>query len=466
MSPSSIFASLQQRGLIALTDTVTHRGGSPVDLNFDRRCSALFFAYKSTTTSAARRLQAASSSTAPPPQRQRAQARLCRARLLARHAALAWRWRPQLARRTTRARRRREASRRRSVLLFSYGPITVTAAWRARPASSSAASPARDSERLRACAAQDTRAGLALEAPTGTSHHESAPKETGLSPAQCPVFLVWADHNQRGTARTHSNPECCVTSPRQRAHARLRRERHATLAWLWGPQLARRTTGARQRREASRRRSALPFSYEPITICAARRGARAQQARVLRYQPETASAGAPAPRHERRLLGVGGCSWHVEPRARAKEEKLSQAQCPSFLIWSDHNRRGTARAYSNLECCASPQRQRAPKRLRRARHVALACRWRPQLARRITGARQRREASRRRSALLSSYDLVTTSAARCARTVSPSAASQPRESERRRHCAAQDTRAGLALEAVAGTSHHRSAPKETGLTPA
>jgi len=113
-----------------------------------------------TISRAARRAQAASFRTAPPPRRQRAQARLRRAR----HAALACRWRPQLARRTTAARRRRHASRRHGGLLrevpSEHNQRAATARARSKLACC-ASSP--ETESAGAPALSDTRAGFCVE---------------------------------------------------------------------------------------------------------------------------------------------------------------------------------------------------------------------------------------------------------------------------------------------------------------
>ena len=112
---------------------------------------------------------------------------------------------------------------------------------RARRKLECCASSPETAKRQRACAV------LASEAAADTSHHGRAPKERGLSLAQCSFH----------------------------GHDRLQPARHGTRAKL--------------------------------ECCAS--------------SPETASAGASAPRDKRRWLGVGGCSWHVAPRARAEGER-------------------------------------------------------------------------------------------------------------------------------------------------
>ena len=104
----------------------------------------------------------------------------------------------------------------------------------------------------------------------------------------------------------------------------MRHARNAALAWRWAPQLARRTAVLRQRREASRRHSAL--SQGTGRPQSARHGARAQQVRVLRLLPrDSQRRHARAERDTRRWLGVGRHSWYVASRP-SKERALSLAQ--------------------------------------------------------------------------------------------------------------------------------------------
>ena len=104
------------------------------------------------------------------------------------------RWRPQMACRTTAARRRRQVFRSISpVHRPSIGPtpITASAARRARATSSHGApSPQRwraQAPFLRKCAS--AQVGLPLEAAAAMSQHGRAPKERGLSLVQCPSLV-------------------------------------------------------------------------------------------------------------------------------------------------------------------------------------------------------------------------------------------------------------------------------------
>ena len=92
---------------------ISYHGRAPKERGFSlvwRTC----IGQTPTTANAVRRASAAASSAAPPPERQRAPARVG----LLHTRQKAWRWRPQLARPTVAARRRREASRLCSVLLW------------------------------------------------------------------------------------------------------------------------------------------------------------------------------------------------------------------------------------------------------------------------------------------------------------------------------------------------------------
>ena len=91
--------------------------------------------------------------------------------------------------------------------------------------------------------------------------------------------------------------------------------------WRWRRQLARRTTGARRRREASYPTSIFLYAIRrPHPAGAARR----THAESLIAAPTPRRQGAPArlrlARHAA-LVGVGGRSWHVTPRARAEIDR-------------------------------------------------------------------------------------------------------------------------------------------------
>ena len=102
------------------------------------------------------------------------------------------------------------------------------------------------------------------------------------------------------------------------------------------------------------------FCHGQTTIIAVRRVRTATLSAVSVWQCcasslVTATAGAPAPRYSANWLGVGGRSWHVAPRVSTEGERPLAGVALSHRAWVDDNyiQRGTARAHSKLECCAS-----------------------------------------------------------------------------------------------------------------
>ena len=153
---------------------------------------------------------------------------------------------------------------------------------------------------------------------------------------------------------------------RECAGTRDTQARHAALAWCWRPQLARHTTVARRRRDASRRHGALlqsAFRAQP-----ARHGASEKEARVLRLLPRYRECRcACAEQDTRRWLGVEDRSWHVEPRPHADGEMPLAGTAPFYEVSYGQNQPAAARARSKPACYAAtppPQRQRAQVRLR------------------------------------------------------------------------------------------------------
>ena len=329
----------------------SHHGRAP-KREASRRRSVLSYEHEPTTTSAARRARAASSSAAPPPKRQRAPRRL---RVRTRQPA----WQLEAAAGASHHGAHAEGERpldRRSALLTGIGrPQPARHGARAQQARVLRLLP-RDSEQRATCCV--TRgAVLALEAAAGTSHHEArAEGERPLAGAVL-LFRARADHNQRGTARASASSSAAPPPQRQRAHAHA--PRRGTRRWLG--------VGGRSWHVAPRARAegerplagAVSFyRHRPPTTSAARRARAASSSAAPPPQRQRAQARRAA-RGTRRWLGVGGRSLHVAPRRAPKERGLSPAQC-RFVVPADHNQRGTARARSKLECCASSQRQRAP----------------------------------------------------------------------------------------------------------
>ena len=171
-----------------------------------------------------------------------------------------------------------------------------------------------------------------------------------------------------------------------------------------------------------------------------------------------------AMRETRRWLGVGCRSWHAAPRARAEGKRPLDGAVRFGTAWVDHNQRGTARAFSKLECCASSlvtasAGMPAPHDMRRWFGVG-GCSWHVTPRGRTVGERpligavpfcrlwtvynQRRMGSARSKLECYASSPVTASAG----------APVPREAR----CAS------LASKTAACTSHHKRVTNESGLS--
>ena len=135
-------------------------------------------------------------------------------------------------------------------------PIAVSAAQRARAASSRVLQPRERQPaqwRLFACHAN---AGCMLEATAHTSQHGLSPKERGLPPIRCHSLSRGTSIATRHGARTRQARVLChLKTDSQRSGARARATRMPAARWI--SQLARRTTALLRKREASRRCYAL-----------------------------------------------------------------------------------------------------------------------------------------------------------------------------------------------------------------
>ena len=167
-----------------------------------------------------------------------------------------------------------------------------------------------------------------MEATSGASHNGHVPKERRLSLAQChlPAHEPTRTSETSAARRERSKLECCVSSlvtastgapvppPDMRRWLGVRDS-----SWHVTPQA--RAEGERPLAGAV---SLLGVSQPHPS----RRGARVQNARVLRLIPATASAGTPAPRETQDdglALEAAACTMHHE-RA-PKERGLWTAQC-------------------------------------------------------------------------------------------------------------------------------------------
>ena len=158
-------------------------------------------------------------------------------------------------------------------------------------------SPETASHAVRPCVSHDSRLCVcALEAAGGTSHHCLAPKERGLSPAQCTVI---------GHGRT-------ATSAARRARGRRARVlRHCPESGSTGAPAPRATRSAGLALEA---------------------------------------AGGTS--HCGRLC-VGGLTWHVAPRFCTEGERPLIGAVPLHRARTNHTLRGPLRACGNRDCTAS-----------------------------------------------------------------------------------------------------------------
>ena len=107
------------------------------------------------------------------------------------------------------------------------GPTTGSAVRCARAASSSAAPPPQRQRALARLRRVTRGACLALEAAAGTSHHDRAPKERGLSPAQ-PPRIGYRPTLASAAQRAHRSSRAAPPPKGQRAHAPAPREKRST----------------------------------------------------------------------------------------------------------------------------------------------------------------------------------------------------------------------------------------------
>ena len=209
------------------------------------------------------------------------------------------------------------------------GPTGIRPTRRAQAESSSAAPPPRRQRAQERAPRVPRGAGLPLEAAAGTSHHGRAPEERGLSPAQCPF-------DGRGPTITsparRAQAACSSAVPpsqRQRAQACAPRVARGVVCH-WRSQLARRTTGARRRREASGRRSVLSMGAgRPES---GRHGVRKQKARVLRLlHTDSARRSARCAWH-----AALACRWRLqlECRTTCARRRREASRRRNDLFWS------------------------------------------------------------------------------------------------------------------------------------
>ena len=163
----------------------------------------------------------------------------------------------------------------------------------------------------------------------------------------------------RRGARARRKRTCWASSPeRASAVARERATRASHLAQR-GPGLARGNTALHRRKAASRSCSALPKCMYQLPP--ARRGARAQQAHVLRLLPRASQrSGAQAHYTRKFSRAVQGRAGTWEHGLAPKERRLLARAVPFHSACSDCRQRGAARArVGSAEAGPRPEREQA-----------------------------------------------------------------------------------------------------------
>ena len=200
------------------------------------------------------------------------------------------------------------------------------------------------------------------------------------------------------------------------------------------------TPWARIIRESLLPAQCLSVGYGPSTTNAARRS-RAASSSAAPHPSDSERRRTSSARETWRCLGVGGRSLHVAPRARDERERPLVGAGGLRTAQADHNQRGTVRALSVLECCPSSLvtvSSGVPAPCDTRRWLG-AWRWKRRLARRRTSANRRREASYWCGSVRQLLSRPQP-ARHGPRAASSSAAPRSSDSERRRTCAARETR--------------------------
>ena len=209
----------------------------------------------------------------------------------------------------------------------------------------------RDSEHRRACTAKAKRGWLEVG---GRSWHVAPrPRAEGEEhlAVTASVGRVRAGHNHRGTTRTRSKLECCVSSPETASAAAPapRKPRGAGLKLEAAAGTSHHGCAPKERGLSLSQRPLV--GSKQIKTSVARRVR--SKAECCASFPDTESADAPASRELRgagmKLEAAAGSSHHGRD-----EGGESLAVAASFgRVRTDHNHRDTTRMRSKLECCVS-----------------------------------------------------------------------------------------------------------------
>jgi len=186
-----------------------------------------------------------------------------------------------------------------------------------------------------------------------------------------PFSRVSADHNHRGTTRTRSKLECCVSfSDTESADAPASREPRGA-----GMQLEAAAGTSHHGRDERGGSLAVTASFGRVRTDHDHRDTTRTRSKLecCVSSPETASTDAPAPQEP---LGAGlkfEAAGSTSHHGRAPKER---ALSPVRRHSTRHERITASTAPRAREASSSaaspPQRQRAPTHLRRASHAALA----------------------------------------------------------------------------------------------
>ena len=162
-----------------------------------------------------------------------------------------------------------------------------------------------------------------------------------------------------------------------------------TPAYSERPQLVRRTTAARRNETGPLSGQCPCLAYGPSTTSAARRA----HSKFACYASsrETASAVARSRLPRKSGLVLGGRRWYVAPRPRVEGEGALVGTLSVSNAWADHNQRGTARAQQARVLRLLPRNSERSVALAHATRTPAGS-GRPQLVRRTTAARRKREA--------------------------------------------------------------------------
>ena len=207
-----------------------------------------------------------------------------------------------------------------------------------------------------------------------------------------------------------------------------------------------------------------PSMGHGATTAGAARRARAASARAAPPPQREAAQWRTSALHAQAGSRSGRRSWHVGARPCTEEGRPLARAVPFHRAWSDHSRRGAARARGKRACCASSPKRGSAVAHKRATRASRLTKWTPQLARGSTALHRRRAASRSCSALPWGMERPQP-ARRSARARQAHVLRLlPRERQRSGAQARYTRKPAHEVGAAAGTWEHGLAPKKGGLS--